>query len=181
MMAKWIILNDGEIEAMVLEEISPELLSYYDTDGKEVVEVEEFKSQEFYSFDPAVGWVENLEKVKQKAILAINSRREYLQSKYLTGGVAKAQVYAQKNAEVIKADATVGVLLEEDFPFAATEANVTGETISQVIERFRQGMQSFLQNCCEIEARCQKAFRDLETANSSEEIESVIAGSSLFS
>ena len=174
-MRKWLLIKDSEIMAGIIYPTTPDEDSGYNLDGVTVVEVEEFKPFDTYTFESG-SWVEKLDAAKSAAISEINGSREQYQLVYLTPGDAKIFVYQQKANEVARADAATGPLVAEDFPVAKAQADLCGQTLEDVIDEFRQAHTACVTACAAIEAKARAAIKAIEDAQSIAEVQSVLTG-----
>lgn len=111
-----------------------------DVDGRQVHEVDRPGDLALEVFDGGHGWTDNMPAVRAALSDEIDRQREARQQEKLTGGTAKALVYAQKAREVDLYRSTPGVTrtaaeIERDFPAAAAEMAVTGDSLETVITR----------------------------------------------
>lgn len=168
-MKKWLLIDSkGEVRNAVISPEIPSLTSGYNTEGMSVVEVEEFKPLNLFKYQN--GWVERLSESKTQAVGQVNRWREKQQLQFLTDGTGKTFSYFQKAQEVARAESASA----ENFPFAEAQAQLTGQTVEEVLEEFRQGLQAATDACAEIEARAMVALKEIHVAESISEVEAVL-------
>lgn len=99
---------------------------------------------------------------------ACDRERESLMRDFLTTGEAKMLCYANKALEVVKrgllgdafldlSDAEIAI----QFPFAHAEADLSGDSIVDVLARFEQGARASTAELARLEAEAQLAKRDI--------------------
>jgi hypothetical protein len=103
----------------------------------------------------------------------IERAREAAQEKVLTGGGAKAAVYAAKATEVhdfrnlISTTALTALSAAQRrarFPYAMAEADLTGDTLAVVMARFEAGVVASRKEVARVEALAQRAKRNIAAA-----------------
>lgn len=180
-MKQWAILDEaGEALSFVFTEEEPSAETGYDMSGRTAVEVSEFKSVDQHRLDSVSGlWQEKLNEVKAAAAFEINCRREAAQAKYITAGECKSYAYAQKAAEVGKADAGVPLTAQE-YPFAYKEASVRKITPNQALQRFRVGINNSIEEFARIEAEALKALSQIKSCQTIAAVKTVLDGVNYF-
>lgn len=122
--------------------------------------------------DSFVTPVETIEQLQTRLLAAVDAEREKLQMTVLTDGGAKKYVYNRKATEAIDGRTIAASLLnglglsdkKKRFPVATMESILTGETLTAVLSRYDNGMNTSASENARIEAVAQKAKRDIRTA-----------------
>jgi len=134
--------------------------------------------------DSFVTPVETIEQLQVRLLAAVDAERERLQMTVLTDGGAKKYVYNRKAMEAIDSRTIAASLLnglglsdkKKRFPFATTESLLTGETLSVVLSRYDNGMNTSASENARIEAVAQKAKREIRAAATIASKRAVYAG-----
>lgn len=161
-MRKWLLIKAGNIEAGVMSDGEPSPETGYDTAGMVVVEVDEFKPFDRFTYDG--GWVERLADQKAQAIARVNEIREQRQLQFLTPGSAKTFVYFQKAQEI----------QQQGGPMSVAQAELTGQSLEEVLAEFQEGYTASAVGIAAIEAQSRAAVLAIKACETIDDIEQAL-------
>jgi hypothetical protein len=176
-MANWLLLNaQNEIVSCVIHDDTPSEACGINMQGLTAYEVDEFKPLDRYTFDATLGeWTEKLVELKAQAVQSLNNTREQLQLQSLTKGDSKSYIYGRKNREVhLYEEDPSSIANALNFPFAKAQADLTGQTLTEVLLEFQSARDITDQQVAEIEALCRYRIMQVHDAASISEIEGIL-------
>lgn len=117
-------------------------------------------------------WSDNMETIRARLTIKIESERQINQDALLSRGEGKMLVYTQKKFEKetyfsespLEANAT-------NFPAAYAEMEATSDTLEVVMQRFKAGIEAVNSRLYKLDALAQKAKTDLKAATTADEAE----------